>query len=281
MKKSLNGKTAIVTGASSGIGREVSLALGKLGVNVICSARNHESIKDVAGLIRIAGGKAVHKTTDVRSHQQVEELIETAIREFGKIDFLYNCAGILRGIGASWEIEPEAWWEDVKTNLYGSFLCCHAVLPLMIKRDFGVIINFDGGGGTGHANTGASGYGCSKAALVRLTESIAGELKQINSNVVVLCYHPGLVKTNMTSRASSSQQGKMWLGRIREGFGTKKELPIEFSVDRAIQLTKIACPELSGRAIRPEIGLDKLEQELMKINQEDLLVLRYKQLNNG
>ena len=73
----------------------------------------------------------------------------------------------------------------------------------------------------------------------------------------------------------------MWLGRIREGFGTKKELPIEFSVDRAIQLTKIACPELSGRAIRPEIGLDKLEQELMKINQEDLLVLRYKQLNNG
>ena len=279
-EKSLNSKTAIVTGASSGLGRELALTLGKQGVNVVCSARDEKSIKETSQLIASSGGKAIYISTDVKKKDQVEELVVTTIEKFGGVDYLYNCAGSLQAIGGSWEIDPEVWWDDVTTNLYGSFLCCHSVLPHMISKDSGVIFTFDGGGGSGNANTGASGYGCSKAAIVRLTESIAGELKLIHSGVIIICYHPGLVRTRMTENIVASPQAKKWLARIQDSFGTIKEIPIAVSVDRIVQLTRIACPQLSGRCIRPEINLGRLQKELSKIQKDDLLALRYRELNN-
>src|SRR5579862_7954057 len=167
----LNERTAIVTGAGRGIGRAIAERLAAEGAKVALAARSSEEIDSVAGAIRRAGGTAVAVPTDVTDRSAVEALIRTAEAELGPLDLLVNNAGSFYALGPVWEAEPEKWWTDVTINLYGVFLGCRTVLPGMISRDRGRIINLIGGG-TGNPFPSGSGYGSSKAAVMRLTECL-------------------------------------------------------------------------------------------------------------
>src|SRR5688572_13434219 len=125
----LRGATAIVTGAGTGIGRELARALAREGANLVCAGRRLEPVEETARLISSAGGRALAVSADVTDRALVSELVRRALEEFGQIDLLFNNAGSFQAVGPAWEADPDVWWQDVTINLRGPVLCSSAVLP--------------------------------------------------------------------------------------------------------------------------------------------------------
>jgi NAD(P)-dependent dehydrogenase (short-subunit alcohol dehydrogenase family) len=274
----LKHKVAIVTGASAGIGRELAREFARQGARVTCAARREQKLAETVALIQDEGGEAIAVPTDITDREQVNHMVAETLKHFNQIDLLFNNAARLQAIGASWEIDPDDWWEDVQVNLLGTMMCCHAVLPHMIQRNNGIIINMEGGGGSGGANIGASAYGCSKAAIMRFTQSLAGELERIGSAVLVFCVNPGFVQTDMIKHALDTPHKQQWLSNTMSLIGSKKEVAPERCAKVTMRLLQIACPELNGRTFRQELDFDLIEQNLQRIKQEDLFTLHYKRL---
>ena len=171
----LCGMTAIVTGAGSGIGRELALEFARADANVVCCGRTESSLHETVALIENHGGVGAVAKTDVSQWEQVQEMVHFTLQKFGRIDVVFNNAGSFQYVGPVWEADPKAWWEDVTINLYGSMLCCRAVLPHMMKQDSGIIINMDGGGGSnGPFRGGFTGYeaGLRTVGMIRWPEKI-------------------------------------------------------------------------------------------------------------
>lgn len=194
----LEGKTTIVTGAGTSIGRELALGFSKAGANVVCCGRRMDRPQETLQLIKAQAGRGLALSVDVTDRKQVQDLIQKTLDAFGQIDVLFNNAGSFQSVAPVWEADPDVWWQDVTTNLYGSMLCARAVLPHMMARDPGVIINMDGGGGSSGLPSAGSGYGCSKAVLLRFTEALARELETAGSSVMAFAMNPGFVCTEMT-----------------------------------------------------------------------------------
>ena len=108
---------------------------------MVCAGRRPEPLAETVALIEKAGGDGLAVSADITDKKQVEELVQKATAAYGNIDLLFNNAGSFQALGPIWETEPEAWWKDVTINLYGTALCCHAVLPEMIKQNSGIVIN--------------------------------------------------------------------------------------------------------------------------------------------
>src|SRR5579872_638983 len=193
----LNGQTVLITGAGRGIGRAMAQACARAGARVALAARSADQLATVAQEIRSDGGSALGVPTDISDARSVAETVRRVEAEWGPLDLLVNNAAAFQAIGPVWEVEAESWWADVTTNLYGTFLCCHAVLPGMLARDCGRIINVVGGG-TGLPFPYGSGYASSKAAVMRLTETLAEELRRAGARVAVFALEPGLVRTAIT-----------------------------------------------------------------------------------
>lgn len=274
----LKHKVAIVTGASAGIGRELAREFARHGAGVVCAARREKELAETVALIKHEGGTSLAIPTDITDLEQVNHLVSETLAHFKQIDLLFNNAARLQAIGASWEVDPEDWWEDVRVNLLGTMLCCHAVLPHMIQRNSGIIINMEGGGGSGGANIGASAYGCSKAAVMRFTQSLAGELERVGSAVLVFCMNPCFVQTDMIKLALDTPHKQQWLKNTMGLIGSKKEVAPDRCAKVSMRLLQIACPELNGRTFRQELDFDLIEQNLQRIKQEDLYTLHYKRL---
>jgi 3-oxoacyl-[acyl-carrier protein] reductase len=132
--------------------------------------------------------------TDVTKAQEVERLLARAIAEFGRVDILVNAAAVQGPIGPMWEVEIGSWVEALNVSLLGTVLCCRAVIPRMIASGWGKIINFSGGGATS-PRANFSAYAAAKAAVVRLTETLAEELRPWNIQVNAIA--PGMVDTPM------------------------------------------------------------------------------------
>ena len=243
----LKGKTAIVTGAGRGIGRELAREFARSGANTICAARSTDKLSQTVDMIAEEGGTGLAVATDVTDWVSVSNMVNKAIREFGRIDLLFNNAGSFRSVGPVWEADPQTWWEDVIVNLRGSMLCCRAVLPRMIDKNSGVIINMDGGGGSEGPNIGGSAYGCSKAAVLRFSQSLAGELKREGHSIFVFCINPGFVHTDMTEYLISSPELAKWQPHVVDLVGSDREMPPQACAKATMQLLEIAGPELSGR----------------------------------
>src|SRR2546427_7032315 len=164
----LNGKTAIVTGGTKGIGRAIAEALVDEGISVCISARNQDEIDQaVKDLDRSAGARAIGLTCDVRDHRQVKALIDHTVKELGGLDILINNAGI--GVFETVEeTSPEDFRAVLETNLFGVFYCCHEAIPLMKKRGGGYIINISSlAGANPHPRMAA--YNASKFVLTAFT----------------------------------------------------------------------------------------------------------------
>jgi 3-oxoacyl-[acyl-carrier protein] reductase len=189
----LKNKNALITGAGKGIGKAIALALAKEGVNIILVARTQEEIDSVAAKVRSLRVKALAITADVADINSVNAAVEKALAEFGTIDILINNAGIA-AFGKFLELEPTDWERIIQVNLMGTYYVTRAVLPNMIERQTGDIINISSTAGlSGNALTSA--YSASKFAVLGLTESLMQEVRKHNIRVTALT--PSTVATDM------------------------------------------------------------------------------------
>jgi 3-oxoacyl-[acyl-carrier protein] reductase len=201
----LNNRTALVTGASQGIGRAIALRLAADGAQVAVAARNQEKLAEVVAEIVAAGGSAHAFALDMASEDSIKACAKDVVAHFGKIEILVNNAGITRDILAL-RMKRQDWDDVITTNLTGAFLMCQACMSSMLKARWGRIINITSVvGETGQA--GQANYAASKAGLIGLTKSLARELA--SRTITVNAVAPGYIETAMTAILTDEQKSAM------------------------------------------------------------------------
>ena len=200
----LAGTTALVTGGGRGLGRAIAQALGSAGAAVAIAARSPDELAAALTALRAAGTTAVALQVDVTDRAAVEAIVEQTERELGPIDLLVNNAGTCNAIAPVWEVDPDVWWHEVEIHLRGSFLCARAVVPGMIARGRGRIINMASGVGL-LPFPFTSAYSCGKAALMRLTDSLAVSTRALGVHVFAIS--PGNVRTAMMDQSRELRGG--------------------------------------------------------------------------
>jgi len=195
MHPDLTGQTAIITGASRGIGAATALELASRGAAVVAAARTAEPIETLAENIQAAGGKAIAVPCDVSQYAQIASLADTALAAFGKIDILVNNAGTIDPIARLSDSDADAWGRVVDINLKGVYHGLRAVLPVMEAQESGgIIVNISSGAATG-ALEGWSHYCATKAAVLALTRCAHKEYG--HKGITVVGLSPGTVATDM------------------------------------------------------------------------------------
>jgi 3-oxoacyl-[acyl-carrier protein] reductase len=198
-------RTALITGASRGIGRACALALSEAGVRVAVAARNVEQLEELAGGIRGGGREAFACAMDLASAESIKAAIDRVAREFGRIDILVNNAGITRD-NLALRMKKDDWDLVLATNLTGAFLASQQVLQGMMRERWGRIINISSVVGE-RGNPGQANYVASKAGLIGLTKTLAQEMG--SRNITVNAVAPGFVETDMTHSLSPELKAKM------------------------------------------------------------------------
>ncbi len=190
----LKNRTAIVTGAGRGIGRAIALTFAQEGAQLYLAARTEGELLETGTACRDLGGVARTVVTDVADWGQVQHLVATAIHESTQVDILVHAAGVYGPIGPTADNDVAAWTRAVEVNLFGTFYLCRALTPHFLQTRQGKIILLGGGGATAPLPNFSS-YAASKAAVVRLADTLAEELKAFDIQVNVIA--PGLVDTRL------------------------------------------------------------------------------------
>lgn len=210
----LRGKTAIVTGASRGIGRVTALYLARAGASLVINySSNYKAAEEVKNEIEASGGSALIFQADVSDYNQCEALIKAAIDQFKRIDILVNNAGITRD-NLLIRMKVEEWQEVIDTNLSGVYNCCRAIMrPLLKQKSGGRIINIASVAGI-HGNSGQANYAAAKGGVIAFTRTLAKELG--SRNITVNAVAPGFIETEMTDNLSGEMREQI-LSRIALG----------------------------------------------------------------
>ena len=221
----LTDKVAIVTGASSGIGKASALALASQGASVALCARRLEKLQAVAKEIEEKGGKALVIPTDVLKKEDLQHAVDLTVQTFGKIDILLNNAGV-GAISPSVDMTEEQWDTVVDTNLRAYFFMAQTVAKEMIKNKYGRIINIASilSGGVGSGMAGTVNYCAAKGGVVAMTEALADEFALLG--ITVNAIGPGFIETEMT--ASVQQMKDLYAGLLAripmKRFGKAEEI---------------------------------------------------------
>jgi 3-oxoacyl-[acyl-carrier protein] reductase len=194
IKADLSGQVAIVTGASQGLGKAVSIALGINGATVVCIARNAEKLATTVSEIEAGGGKAEALACDVTDREATAAAIKGVADRHGKLDILVNNAGITRD-KLMRGMSDEEWDSVIATNLTSCFVCCRAAAGIMRKKKYGRIINMASIAGI-IGNPGQANYSASKAGMIGMTRTMSKEL--VNRGVTVNAVAPGFIQSEMT-----------------------------------------------------------------------------------
>jgi 3-oxoacyl-[acyl-carrier protein] reductase len=247
---------AIVTGSSRGVGLAIARALKAAEHEVALVARSESELAAAATEL---GALAV--AADIRDPVAVEKAVTRVERELGPVDLLVNNAGTLAAIGPLWEVDPGDWWLDVETSLRGALLCSQAVLPGMLERGRGRIVNISSYAAI-RPSPDQSGYAAAKAALLSLTESLAASTAE--RGLAVFAISPGFVRTAMTDR-------------LRESFpeaGSGGEVDAARAGELVAFLASGAADGLSGRFLHALDDVEDLARRADEIVRDDLYVMR-------
>lgn len=242
----LNAKVALITGAGRGIGRAIALAFAREGATVAVSARTVPELEETAAQVRQLGRNCLPISADVSQLDGVLRMVNEVVRTFGQIDVLVNNAGVQGPIGPLVENDGDSWVRTFQVNVFGTFYCIKAVLPHMMIRGEGKIINLSGGGATAPRPC-FSAYGASKTAILRLTETLAEEVRALNIQVNAIA--PGPVNTRMLQEIlgagdAAGSELEPALQRQTEG-----GVPAELAARLAVFLASEASGSLTGKLI--------------------------------
>ncbi|MBP1465951.1 SDR family oxidoreductase [Candidatus Chloroploca sp. M-50] len=237
---SLRGRVAVITGSTRGIGRAMAECFGTAGARVVVSSSRPEAVAATVEQLRAEGIDATGMACDVAERKQVEQLFVHALSMYRQVDIWVNNAAISGPFGRTLDV-PQADWERViQVNLMGTYYGCVTVLPHMLERNYGKVINVTGGGFR-RAQRFLGAYSVSKAGVVRLTESMAREhAKQSGLSFNVLA--PGIVPTDMTNEweaLGEAAEALQAFPRIKEIFGTTTE-------ETALLALKMASAKTDG-----------------------------------
>ncbi len=268
---SVIGQTAMITGGGRGLGRAFALSLAATGMSVAVVSRTDEQLAETVRHIETAGGRASAFRTDVSNPRDVAETVRAVERRFGKIDLLINNAGVVGPIGPAWRVDTEDWWSCLETNVRGTFLCCHAVLPGMLARGQGRIINVASYAGT-LAVPYMSAYNASKTAVIRFTEALAAEIRE--HGIPVFSIEPGTVATAMTKELITSEEGRRWLPWCEQLFRDRQDDTVEPATALVVFLSTGAGDELSGRFLSARDQPADLARRINRVQREDLYTLQ-------
>ena len=190
----LQGKKAIITGGSRGLGKATALAFAKEGIDVAITGRDEERLKETVAELRAFGVKATYAIFDVGQHEEVKVGIAQLVKDLGGVDILVNNAGIA-AFGKFLEMEAEQWTKIMQTNVIGMYYVTREVLPFLIEKNQGDIINVSSTAGLS-GNAGTSAYSASKFAVIGLSEALMKEVRKDNIRVCTLT--PSTIASDMS-----------------------------------------------------------------------------------
>jgi NAD(P)-dependent dehydrogenase (short-subunit alcohol dehydrogenase family) len=265
----LDGQVALVTGAGRGVGRAIALALADAGAAVAVCARSEDQLARVAAEISDRRGRALAIRCDVARRQEVEGMIAAIDAAMGSVDLLVNNAGQFGPVGPLAATDRDDWWQALEVNLRGPVYCARAVLPGMLARGHGRIVNVSTSAGL-TAIPMLSAYAVSKTALYRLSENLAAETR--GHGITVFAISPGLVRTAMSESALSCGEPmiEQW---FRDAFARDEEVPDEVPATLVVFLASGAADVLSGRIIRVSDDVARMVARAAEIQERGLYVL--------
>ncbi len=265
-ENNLEGRTAIVTGASRGIGREIALVLAEAGADIVAAARTRADIEATAADVKAMGRDVIYIATDVTKSSDVDAMVDRALEHFAKIDILVNVAGKLTVLPvvplpdetlsppavdreSSTRMTDEEWHIMLQTNVTSAFYCCRAIAPHMIERRYGKIINLSSNASV-QAYPMVSSYNAAKAGVDMMTRSLA--LEWAPYNICVNAIAPGAYRTAMTEHMYNDP---VELQRETEGipfrrWGDLRELGV-----LAVYLASAASDYMTGQIVHMDGGM--------------------------
>jgi NAD(P)-dependent dehydrogenase (short-subunit alcohol dehydrogenase family) len=273
MSGRLDGQVALVTGGGRGIGRAIGEALAAAGARVALAARSGDELAETVSAVGAGGGVARGWTLDVTDLGAVGGVVAEAEAALGPVTLLVNNAGTAQEPGPLWEADPGDWWRDLEVHVRGAFNCCRAVLPGMVERRRGRVVNIGSLVGA-RDEPYVTAYACAKAAFFRLTGTLAAETA--GHGISVLCVSPGLVRTRMVEQSLLGEAGRRWRPQIRT-VPPEEYTPARRTGDLLVRIAAGEADPLSGRFLHAEDDLDELLADAGRVAAEDLLTLRLRE----
>ena len=256
----LAGQIAIVTGGGRGFGKAIARGLAAAGAAVTVTARSRNQLDATVAEIEAAGGRALAVAGDVTKRADVAHVVETAEKKFGPTTVLVNNAGVTGPFGPVWTSDPDDWWDAQAVIVRGTLLFMRAVMPGMVARRAGTVINVSALGGQWFAPK-LTAYAVAKSSQIRLSEHAAAEAKE--HGVSVFSIEPGTVYTDMTEHTITSPDAQRWVPQMVEYLKKLKEMTdpapgLARCAEMCVQLASGRYAGLSGRFLLPSDDFDKL-----------------------
>jgi NAD(P)-dependent dehydrogenase (short-subunit alcohol dehydrogenase family) len=253
---------ALVTGGGRGIGRGIALGLSKAGWAVAVTAR---SAHELGETVQLASGRMIAAPASIAEPGEVRGMIRRVEAELGPIELLVNNAGMAGPMGPFWETDPAEWWRNQEVNLRGPMVCCREIVPGMIARKRGRIINVASGLGY-QPFLDLSAYVVSKTALIRFSEQLA--LETAAHGISVFPIRPGMVRTKML------EESRQRLPFIQEALDRGAEVTPEAVADLVLTLASGRADALSGRLFSVHENVEEMVRQAEEVRARELYVLR-------
>ena len=272
--KLLEGKVVLITGAGSGMGQTHAEVMSERGATIVANDINEKGIEETVDRVQANGGKILASIGDITDPKFVDSMVASTIEHYGQVDVLVNNAGIGGPVGLLQDNDVAEWINTIQVNVVGTFLCCRAVLPVMISQDRGKIVNLAGAGATA-AWRNTTAYCTSKVAVVRLTENIWLELDA--KNVQVNSLGPDSIDTQMwvELRDGAERVGDQDLFELGKLVTSGGGASIDRAADLAVFLASDDSGKLSGRLINAVADdFENLPPRIPEIMASDAFILR-------